>query len=130
MEASSSSSQVMPAGPLEGRSGRRRVSGVDEGEALWRRAFDPDTLNPLAEYANRSIFEDPSNRRSVSDKFNWWGLYLAERKVRRLYVSDEILVGLRENLSEGISRLRWLIDFGYSSAMVPDKRREKPKSKC
>ena len=39
----SSSSQVMPAGNSERRTGRRRVSGVDKWEALWRRAFDPDT---------------------------------------------------------------------------------------
>ena len=42
---------------------------------------------------------------------------------------EEILVGLRENLSEGINRLRWLIDYGYNSSTVPDGRREKPKSK-
>jgi hypothetical protein len=42
---------------------------------------------------------------------------------------EEILVGLWENLSEGINRLRWLIDFGYNSSMVPNGRREKPKSK-
>ena len=68
MEASSSSSQVMSAGTSERRTGRRRVSGADRGEALWRRAFDPDTLTPLAEYANSSIFEDPSDRRTASDK--------------------------------------------------------------
>ena len=42
---------------------------------------------------------------------------------------EEMLVGLRENSSEGINRLRWLIDFGYNSSMIPDGRREKPKSK-
>ena len=52
MEASSSSSQVMSGGTSEGRTGRRRVSGADKWEALLRRVFDPDTLTPLAEYAN------------------------------------------------------------------------------
>jgi hypothetical protein len=43
MEASSSSSQVMRGGVLQGRNGRRRVSGAEKGEALWRTAFDPDS---------------------------------------------------------------------------------------
>ena len=39
------------------------------------------------------------------------------------------LVGLRNALSEGIERLRWLIDYGYNSPIVPNGRREKPKSR-
>jgi hypothetical protein len=47
------------------------------------------SLAPLAEYANSSFFEDPSDRRSsASDKCDWWGQYLAERKVRRMDVPD------------------------------------------
>ena len=42
---------------------------------------------------------------------------------------EEILVGQRDNLSEGINRLRWLIDFGYNSSMVSNGCREKPRSK-
>ena len=43
---------------------------------------------------------------------------------------EEILVGLRNTLSEGIERLRWLIDYGYNSPVVPNNgRREKPKSR-
>ena len=88
MEASSSSSQGMSAGTSEGRTGRRRVSGADKGEALLRRAFDPDTLTPLAEYAKSSSFEDSSDRRTASDKCDWWGQYLAERKLRRMDVPE------------------------------------------
>ena len=43
--------------------------------------------------------------------------------------ADEILVGLRNPLSEGIERLRWLIDYGYNSFIVPNGRREKPPSR-
>ena len=53
---------------------------------------------------------------------------VASSRTKALLV-EEILVGLRENLSEGINRLRWLIDFGYNSSMAPNGRREKPKSK-
>ena len=42
---------------------------------------------------------------------------------------EEILVGLRNALSEGTNRLRWLIDFGYNSSIVPNGRREKHKGK-
>ena len=88
MEASSTSSQVLSASTSRGRKGRRRVARADEGEALWRRAFDPDTLILLAEYANCSKFEDPSDNRTSSKKCAWWGKYLAERKVQRIDVSE------------------------------------------
>ena len=78
MEASSSSVQVMSGG----------TSGADKWEALWRRAFDPDTLTPLAEYAHSSSFEDSSDRRTAIDKCDWWGQYLAERKLRRMDVPE------------------------------------------
>jgi hypothetical protein len=57
-------------------------------EALWRRVYDADTLIPLAEYANSSSFEDPSDRRNAKEKYNWWGLYLAERKAQLLFMLD------------------------------------------
>ena len=75
----SSSLQMKPAITSAGRTGRRRDSGEDKVEALWRRAFDADTLIPLAESANSSSFEDPSDRRNAKEKYNWWGMYLAER---------------------------------------------------
>ena len=53
---------------------------------------------------------------------------VASPRTKALQV-EEILVGLRNTLSEGIDRLRWLIDFGYNSPIVPNGRREKPKSK-
>ena len=43
--------------------------------------------------------------------------------------TEEVLVGLRDALSEGINRLRWLIDFGYNSAVIPNGRKEKPNGK-
>ena len=52
---------------------------------------------------------------------------LASPRTKALQV--EILVGLRNTLSEGIERLRWLIDYGYNSPIVPNGRREKPKSR-
>ena len=53
---------------------------------------------------------------------------VASPRTKALQV-EEILVGLRNTLSEGIDRLRWLIDFGYDSPIVSNGRREKPKSK-
>ena len=53
---------------------------------------------------------------------------VASPRTKALQV-EEILVSLRNTLSEGIDRLRWLIDFGYNSPIVPNGRREKQKSK-
>ena len=53
---------------------------------------------------------------------------VASPRTKALQV-EEILVGLRNTLSEGIERLRWLIDYGYNSPIVPNGRREKPKSR-
>ena len=33
---------------------------------------------------------------------------------------EEILEGLRDAMSEGINRLRWLIEFGCNSSIVPN----------
>ena len=85
---SSSSSNVRPAENSLVSTGQRRVSGEEKVEALWRRAFDPDTLTPLAEYAHSSSFEDSSDRRTAIDKCDWWGQYLAERKLRRMDVPE------------------------------------------
>ncbi len=41
---------------------------------------------------------------------------------------EEVLVGLRDALSEGI-RLRWLIDFGNDSPIHSNGHREKSKGK-
>ena len=76
---------MMSAGTSGGRTGRRRVAVADKGEALWRRAFDPDTLIPLAEYANSSSFEDSRDKRTASDMCEW---YLAKRKLQRMDVSE------------------------------------------
>ena len=53
---------------------------------------------------------------------------VASPRTKALQV-EEILVGLRNTLSEGIDRLRCLIDFGSNNPTVPNGRREKPKSK-
>jgi hypothetical protein len=53
---------------------------------------------------------------------------VASPRTKALQV-EEILVGLRNTLSEGIERLRWLIDYGYNSPIVPNGRREKPKGR-
>jgi hypothetical protein len=54
--------------------------------------------------------------------------FVASLRTKALQV-EEILVILRNTLSEGIDRLRWLIDFGNNSPIVSNGRREKPKSK-
>ena len=87
-KASSSSSNVRPANKSLVGTGQRRGSGDDKVEALWRRAFDPDTLIPLDQYATSSTFEDPGDRRNSTTKYNWWGVYLAQRRERELYVPD------------------------------------------
>jgi hypothetical protein len=53
---------------------------------------------------------------------------VASPRTKALQV-EEILVGLWNTLSEGIDRLRWLIDFGHNSPIVPNGHRETPKSK-
>jgi hypothetical protein len=53
---------------------------------------------------------------------------VASPRTKALQV-EEKLVGLRITLSEGIERLRWLIDYGYNSPIVPNGRREKLKSR-
>ena len=87
-KASSSSSDVGPAGRPPVIGDQRRKSDGDKVEALWRRAFDPDTLVPLQQYATSSTFEDPGDRRKSAEKYNWWGMYLAERRAQGLYVPD------------------------------------------
>jgi hypothetical protein len=52
---------------------------------------------------------------------------VASPRTKALQV-EEILVGLR-NTAEGIEQLRWLIDYGYNSPIVPNGRREKLKSR-
>ena len=44
---------------------------------------------------------------------------VASPRTKALQV-EEILEGLRDALSDGINRLRWLIDFGYNSSIVPN----------
>ena len=61
---------MRPASTPVGLTGRRRDSGEDKVEAIWRRAFDPDTLIPLDQYATSSTFEDPSDRRNAKEKYN------------------------------------------------------------
>ena len=47
---------------------------------------------------------------------------VASPRTKALQV-EEILVGLRNTLSEGINHLRWfIIDFGYNSPTVPNER--------
>ena len=61
-KVSSSSSNVRPAENSLVSTGQHRVSSEDKVEALWRRAFDAETLVPLEQYAASSIFEDSSDR--------------------------------------------------------------------
>ena len=42
---------------------------------------------------------------------------------------EEVLVILRDSITDAIDRLRWLINFGYNSPLVPNGRSIKPKSK-
>ena len=42
---------------------------------------------------------------------------------------EEVLVVLRDSITDAIDRLRWLINFGYNSPLVPNGRSTKPKSK-
>ena len=42
---------------------------------------------------------------------------MASPRTKALQV-EEVLVGLRDTLSEGINRLRWLIDFGYYDSPI------------
>ena len=53
---------------------------------------------------------------------------VASPRTKALQV-EEVLVRLRDVLSEGISRLRWLIDFAYNIPSVPNGRSAKPKEK-
>ena len=55
--------------------------------------------------------------------------FVASPRKKALKV-EEVLVGLRDALFEGINRLRWLIDFGYNSPIIPNGRSAKPKDKC
>ena len=87
-KASSSSLNVRPAGKPLVSADQRRKSDGDKVEALWRRAFDPDTLIPLQQYATSSTFEDRGDKRNSAAKYNWWGVYLAQRRARGLYVPD------------------------------------------
>ena len=85
-KASSSSSDVRYVDVPRVKMGQRREVGDEKLEALWQRAFDPVTLVPLDEYAKSSMFEDPGDRRTAQVKYNWWGVYIAQRRARGLYV--------------------------------------------
>ena len=87
-KASSSSSNVGPVDVHRVRTGQHRGAGDEKVEALWQRAFDPGTLVPLDQYATSSTFEDPGDKRTAETKYNWWGVYLAQRRARELYVPD------------------------------------------
>jgi hypothetical protein len=80
-KASSSSSNVRPADKPLVSTSQRRGSGDDKLEALWRRAFDPDTLIPFDQYATSSTFEDPGDRRNAAKKYEWWGAASRTRSV-------------------------------------------------
>ena len=47
-------------------------------------------------------------------------------RTRALQV-EEVLVVLRDSITDEIDRLRWLISFGYNSPLVPNGRSTKPK---
>ncbi len=85
---SSSSSQVLSSVTL-GKSPRRvAVAVADNQDELWRRAFNPDTLVLLAEYANSSTFDDVRDKkRTALQNYVWWGQCLAERRTRQMDVS-------------------------------------------
>ena len=109
---SSSSSQVLSSVTL-GKSPRRvavAVEGADKKNELWRRAFNPDTLVLLAEYANSSTFEDERDKkRTALQKYVWWGQYLAERRTRQMDVSqflEDRMDRYREAMANSNSRIR------------------------
>ena len=85
-KASSSSSGVRYVDVPRVKAGQRRGVGDEKLEALWQRAFDPVTLVPLDQYATSSMFEDPGDKRTAQTKYNWWGVYIAQRRARGLYV--------------------------------------------
>ena len=87
-KASSTSSNVGSVDVPRARTGQRRGAGDEKVEALWQRAFDPRTLVALDQYATSSTFEDPGDKRTAETKYNWRGVYLAQRRVRGLYVPD------------------------------------------
>ena len=97
-------------------SGRRRGSGEDKVEALWRKAFNTKSLVPLEQYAVSSAFEDQNDRRNAETKYNWWGLYLAERRVRGLPLSD-IMEGL-------LARYKETMESTLRRRMQGDRRRD------
>jgi hypothetical protein len=84
--ASSSSADVRYVDVSQVNTGRRRGVGGEKSGALWQRAFDPVTLVPLDQYATSSMFEEPGDKRTAQTKYNWWGVYLAQRRARGLYV--------------------------------------------
>jgi hypothetical protein len=81
--ASSSSADVRYVDVPQVNTGQRRGVGGGKLEALWQRAFDPVTLVPVDQYA---MFEDPGDKRTAQTKYNWWGVYLAQRRARARYV--------------------------------------------
>ena len=87
-KGSSTSSNMGPLDVPRVRTGQRRGAGDEKVEALWQRAFDPGTLVPLDQYATSSTFEDPGDKRTTETKYNWWGVYVAQRRARGLYVPD------------------------------------------
>ncbi len=85
-KASSSSSGVRYVDVPRVNTGQHRGVGGEKLETLWQRAFDPVTLVPLDQYATSSMFEDPGDKRTAQTKYNWWGVYIAQRRARGLYV--------------------------------------------
>jgi hypothetical protein len=85
-KASSSSADVRNVDVPQVNTVQRRGVGGEKSGALWLRAFDPVTLVPLDQYAMSSMFEDPGDKRTAQTKYNWWGVYLAQRRERGLYV--------------------------------------------
>ena len=86
---SSSSSQVLSSVTL-GKSPRRvAVAVVDNQDELWRRAFNPDTLVLLAEYANSSTFDAERRTRQMDvskvleDRMDRYRRNMANTNLRR-----------------------------------------------
>jgi hypothetical protein len=81
-KASTTSSNVGYVDVPRVRAGQRRGASDKKLEALWQRAFNPVTLVPLDQYATSSMFEDPGDKRTAETKYNWWGVYVAQRRTR------------------------------------------------
>ena len=103
----------------DGRSCRSSAAGISAAES----SVCPSRGRPTAVSGiDCTVFEGEGTD-NEPDEARAGDYFVASPRKKALKV-EEVLVGLRDALSEGINRLRWLIDFGYN------RRSAKPKDKC